>query len=251
MKKNLFILLLFFSPIFSKETIRIYTLPKSGTHFISEVLNELPVSYKIQHIDLLHNKTNKTPSRNFHFGKKIINIRDLRDYFVSLKNWTNIVTKLPLEERLKRPAYKSIQADITWKEMNNDEQLMVLMTLDSRSPYYEKNILNSILSVDKVFNSKTCLITRFEDWIGEKGGGSYEAYYSTIKKVLAFFGYHNISDSSIQKAYDAAYGKKTKTFYKGKTRSWEKEFNDQHIETFKEYWNKYLIKWGYETDKNW
>ena len=38
------------------------------------------------------------------------------------------------------------------------------------------------------------------------------------------------------------------TFFPGR---WKDYFTEKNITEFKERWNSYLIKWGYEEDENW
>ncbi|MCH9626113.1 MAG: hypothetical protein S4CHLAM123_13050 [Chlamydiales bacterium] len=232
------------------EKIEVYTLPKSGTHLIKSVLENLDGKKKSNSINHLTDcQGNPVPMSS----KRVINIRDLRDYFISLKSFTNKVVEIGLESGTNWPGFKPLCTYQAWLSMTDDEQLMALITLDESIPYYKENILNNVLCADaqvkQAVDDPNILITRYESWIGEKGGGTAEAFTETIEKFLAHFGY-TISSKKINNVYEKFYGKSV-TFDKGSIGRWKAEFKEEHVLAFKGLWNEYLINWGYEVEKDW
>lgn len=185
---------------------------------------------------------------------RVVNIRDLRDYFVSLVHHCNRMVMVGYQQGHARPSFKCLKSYSWWMSLNHDEKLLALITLDRRVPYYTSAIKNSIARADeeialsREFPEKV-LITRFENWIGEKGGGSKDAFFTEMKKVLSFFG-AQFGDVELQKVYELYYGVGF-TFDRGKMGRWREEFKQNHIDEFKKRWNEYLIRWGYESDAHW
>ncbi|MCH9626112.1 MAG: hypothetical protein S4CHLAM123_13040 [Chlamydiales bacterium] len=244
------LLILFVFAAESTEQIRCYTLPKSGTHLIISVLDNLQESRRPYSIGHLTDCQGNPLSMPF---KRVINIRDLRDYFVSLKYFTNKVVEIGMQRGESWMGFKPLSTYQAWLSMTEDEQLLALITLDDDIPYYKENILNNILCADaqvkQAVYDPNILITRYESWIGEKGGGTAEAFKETIEKFLAHFGY-SITPQEITHVYKKFYGKSL-TFDKGKIGRWEEEFKEEHIIAFKMLWNEYLIDWGYEIEQDW
>jgi hypothetical protein len=223
--------------------IIIHTLPKSGSHLIYAILKQLPVEFEICHL------TDHRGNPYQYQARIAVNVRDLRDYFVSLKHFTNTCVNWGLANGKEWTGFKPIHTYAAWIAMSEEEKLLALITLDSRIPYFEQNIVNNIAYADACFSNPSSLITRYEDWIGDYGGGSEAAYLDTIHRLLRFFNY-SIPDALLLNAYEKSWGNSI-TFRKGQIGDWKSEFNEKHKEAFKRLWNVYLIHWGYEIDKNW
>lgn len=245
MFKRLFIFFIFLIfPLFSAEKIVVYTLPKSGTNLLSNIFKNLKVDFILSHVTDLEGN-NIFDIR----GKAILNIRDLRDYFISLKNFTNKVVLIGLERGYEWPGFKTIDNYGPWLEMSEDEKLLALINLDPDIPYYENNIINNIKGIDRYLSQKNIIVTKYEDWIGERGGGSKKAFFNSLNKTLDFFGW-KVGEKLKQNAYDVFYGD-TITFDRGQMGYWKNEFKPEHKEAFKKLWNNYLVRWGYEKNDKW
>lgn len=101
------------------------------------------------------------------------------------------------------------------------------------------------------FYSSDFLVVRFEDLIGERGGGSSQKQLDSIKKI----GRHMrvpISDQEIKSIIEKLFGG-TWTFREGQIGSWKKYFTPRIKEAFKNRPEllQLLISLGYEKDFSW
>ncbi len=99
--------------------------------------------------------------------------------------------------------------------------------------------------------AKNFMLIKFEDLIGEKGGGSAQKQFQTIMKI----GQHLDSKMTSQKAQaviNNLFGG-TWTFREGKIDSWKTYFTPKVQQAFKQdiRLTKLLIELGYEEDTNW
>lgn len=92
-------------------------------------------------------------------------------------------------------------------------------------------------------------LVRFENLVGEKGGGDAISQYEEVVGLMEFLN----KEAKIESAQEIAnqlFGG-TKTFKVGKIDSWKQYYSDKNKETFKEVAGDLLIKLGYEKDYNW
>lgn len=101
--------------------------------------------------------------------------------------------------------------------------------------------LNNVLEWN---NSDICLIVKFEDLIGEKGGGSREKQYEAIKNILHFIGREDLF-SNVEKIANELYGG-THTFRKGKKETWKEELSNEIISEINDSIGDLISKLGYE-----
>jgi sulfotransferase 6B1 len=99
-----------------------------------------------------------------------------------------------------------------------------------------------------VMTPYTCAV-KFEDLIGEKGGGSLPRQQETIIRIAQYLGY-KLSQADLQTIIDNLFGG-TYSFREGKIGEWKHYFNDQHKTAFKKIAGQLLIDLGYENDFNW
>lgn len=94
-----------------------------------------------------------------------------------------------------------------------------------------------------------CVI-RFENLIGEHGGGNRELQLDEIERLSGEIGIsltRNQSEHIADRVFDVG----SRTFRKGMIRQWEHEFDDAHRELFKQTAGRFLVELGYEEDMNW
>ena len=113
---------------------------------------------------------------------------------------------------------------------------------------------------------------RFEDLIGEQGGGGKKAQYEVIKKVAQHLGIRvdkklfkskyfkfnklekleigYLNKKMLQKIENKLFGG-TYTFRKGQIGEWQEYFTDYHKTIFKKVGGQLLIDLGYENDLRW
>lgn len=240
------------------------SLPKSGTHLLRHILSMSPSiidkwTYHYDHNIYDFNKqlskakngqiisahmywsnqlTEFLSGNNF---KTILMVRDLRDvcvssahyctndkrhrlytYFNSLDSW---------DERLEA-AIKGISAE---NIADNKRSKSIAEHVDGFVPWV---------------HDKCCLVIRFEDLVGTKGGGDLDKQMLVIKMIFQHIGI-DITDEAVVEIAEKSFTKKTKTFRKGQIGGWRGEFSDENISLFKQVAGSQLIELGYEIDGNW
>lgn len=235
------------------EEIHIVTIPKSGTHLILKVWDLLQESgYKYPKF-WMHPHFMQSPARSTlekfreTFSKKrIFMVRDLRDLYVSAVYWMDEVFQdiVAPEHQLKDWLPK-------WNEANFEEKLLMLI---DGNLYFDTPLslinFNIFASLPFLINPNAdTLVIRFEDLVGEKGGGSNEKQIEALEKIFQFCGYTVPEET---KYYVAAnlFGDSS-TFRKGAIGSWKEHFNRKVKAHFKQKLGGALILMGYEKDYNW
>lgn len=100
------------------------------------------------------------------------------------------------------------------------------------------------------FDEPACMVIRFEDLVGVRGGGSDAAQQKCIRDVAQHMRV-DLSDEQLHSITNALFGNKSRTFRKGQIGDWPNQFNDAHKAAYKEQAGDVLIKMGYETGLDW
>jgi len=234
-------LLVFFSILFIHSYASekyILTLPKSGTHLLKKIFTELmKTEIEIHHTDSIQVIS---LTKNAY----VVSMRDPRDFFVSMKNFKTFVAKESLRNGTVWPGM-SFEYE-AYLNLSEDEKLLELLRIGKSSSNPVTKMFQSILYA---LRDPSALVIRFEDFIGAKGGGDNELQKKTVLEVLEWLGIH-VNQYKVRYALSHCWGGSL-TFHKGVIGQWRNEFKPIHIEAFKDYWNQYLIDWGYETDWDW
>ena len=251
--------------------------PKSGTHLLYQILYSIPGLKKwddIVSVQALCGFMNTSSHIRWKIGSapdgsivrshlmycdKILEIlqqekcqrffiyRDLRDVAVSHARW---VAK---EERIfLHQIYQQI-ADF-------DEQLMrSIKGVPVGSPFgsnlSQPDIGQDFSRWQGWIDDPNTLAIKFEDLVGERGGGSEEKRLDQVQQILDRLAI-NLSLQEIKSKF-ASYvmnPMESHTFVKGgkgKKGSWKMVFQPQHKQAFKQVAGDTLIELGYETDLNW
>ncbi|MGF1641739.1 MAG: hypothetical protein ACFCUO_12385 [Rhodospirillales bacterium] len=93
-------------------------------------------------------------------------------------------------------------------------------------------------------------VTRFEELVGARGGGDPRAQRRTIAAVAAHVR-RSLDDRALEALVDRLAGSGSFTFRRGVIGDWRNHFTDAHKAAFKEQAGQALIELGYETDLNW
>jgi hypothetical protein len=251
------------------------TIPKSGTHLWIKTLYHMTNAFPHwqagmdrnfhDYFKALGNHENKHYFLCTHFCispcfehycqllklKKIVCIRDLRDVCVSMVHhikdagWTGL-----------HKQYQSEALEV-YRRMSFDEQLLFVMNYISN----EGNESGWQISLPLVVKQSVeyckrpdVLICKYEDIVGEEGGGTKEAQFSTMKQINEFLNLH-LSDAQLLEISPLLYGEKQGQFFggfrRGKINKWNESFKKEHKEMFKKTLGWALIALGYEKDNNW
>lgn len=248
----------------------VLTLPKSGTHLLLKLLLSLsskkrsaiievtndnaykrPIApqtleqaflkWKQSHYFCLDHLEYTDPLQIFHASHPeyiaIIQVRDLRDVFISLIDWKwDIIEKQLPNTTLSQKLMYAI----------NDE-------LEHRATYINRHIDG----LSKWLNGHSnVLIVKFEDLVGPKGGGSPQRQKDAVSRLaiaLAIPLTQERVDDIVENLWgvENVYPYLAATFNQGKIERWKEYFNEEHKKIFKEKYGNLLIQLGYEKDNNW
>lgn len=99
-------------------------------------------------------------------------------------------------------------------------------------------------------NCSDCLIVRFEDLVGNRGGGNDEVQLKTLTKIVQHIGL-STPEIDIKALALEIFNPGSRTFVKGQIGTWKDVLEDKHMEIIKNEMNDTLIKLGYERDSHW
>ena len=91
---------------------------------------------------------------------------------------------------------------------------------------------------------------RFEDLVGEQGGGGRELQLRVISECAAHCGL-NYSDAQAESIASKVFDRNSPTFNRGKIQTWPQKLTRKHKDRFKELAGDLLIQMGYEEGVNW
>ena len=279
LKKLLILLGFILSPFLlsAQAPFVLITIPKSGSHMAIKALHLMTGTPPIWHTQF-PSFWNIPPEKGFlytHFClspqleqnyrdlkslKKIIMIRDLRDVAVSM---VRQIQKAPW------PGMSKEERD-AFLQMPFDEQL--LFVIGYEYDIYEVAAIapnSNQVSLTRVAaqaieyaQDPNNLVMRYENLIGEQGGGNEEDQLNELCAIASFIEIDldplqiiDIAKQLYGNDHDP-FGKTSlrnykSTFSKGKTGSWKTCFKEEHIRLFKEKLGDALILLDYEQNYNW
>jgi hypothetical protein len=106
------------------------------------------------------------------------------------------------------------------------------------------SLYSSCLAVYPWMKNNKVTNIKFEDLIGEKGGGSREKQFMCIKNVCESLEL-NKNDDEIEFIISDLFGKNDNTFRKGKVDSWKTEIPEQLLDDVNKELADILKNWGY------
>ncbi len=174
--------------------------------------------------------------------KNILIVRDPRDIAVS--NYVYITYK-DSSHRLHK----------YFKALNSDsERLMASIQGVEGKDLSDKiaslplaeHINSFLLWVDR----PDCLVVRFEDLVGNRGGGSDLDQVNTVKRIVKYLRL-SISDKVIKEQAVKIFNPESRTFVNGKIGAWKNVLEEKHKVVIAKEMNDVLIKLGYEKNTVW
>lgn len=223
------------------------SVPKSGTHLLQKVLEEMtglkPQSLRsydgaIESIEetkknnqflYTHNLLRESKVTDYLVSKnyKIILIyRDPRDQLISFIFW--IANKKP-----PHPIYKDFDTELTAYINGHFHEAWFV-------PFYEQV---------NIMPSDSVLKIRYEDLVGSRGGGNDDVQFATILEIANFLDI-SISEEKSRSIFDKVWGH-SKTFRKGIIGDWKNYFTEEHIRLYKKVYGNVLIDLHYEDNTDW
>jgi len=167
--------------------------------------------------------------------KVLFMIRDPRDIAVSFVKY---VTSIDLTHRAHE-YFISLHDD--------DERLMAIIKgVDNVvSPLSE-----ALSKFEGWLEKDRALVVRFEDLVGEKGGGAQDTQRSCVAAIADHLDIA-MTNESLDHICENIYSTKTLTFRKGRRGGWREMFKPRHVAAFKERAGDVLVKYGYDNDDDW
>lgn len=240
------------------------SIPKAGTNLLNQLLKEMPntVERWTYHIDetlpgverqIVSGHRGQVITAHLPWSEEMsrllkdmdyrifLMVRDPRDIAVSNVNY---VTRMDLSHPL-HPYLKSLP--------NDDERLTAMINppveiLDGLPDIWKNDGLTTFLPW---LNEKNCLMIRFEDLVGEKGGGSIDRQCETITSIAKHIGALLSNDELVDMANGLFGSEGSKTFHKGQIGGWRAHFSQANKDAFKKKSGETLIRLGYENTLDW
>ncbi|MEW8027996.1 MAG: sulfotransferase domain-containing protein [Candidatus Thiodiazotropha sp.] len=247
--------------VLSRHPVIINSIPKSGTHMLEDMLDEIPglryVGCKTlsswDYIDFRQlNKIAKQKKGTVLLGhltalpsvineveknktRVILLIRDPRDVVVSFVNYVMYIDKTHMAHEYLN-SFDSDSERIDAAIEGNKPGVPNLRTL--------LNLYEGWSSLESV------LVCRYEDLLSETHGGSEGKQVETIKKILCHLQINECCDV-IANMINRLEHQKSSTFFRGGSGKWVSILNQEQKNKIKEYAGLWLMKYGYENDLEW
>ncbi len=232
-------------------------LPKSGTHLLENVFFKLPYmrhsgrrtlfieiqnplekklrvlgkirkgQFQLAHMQY-HSKVLEVLKKND--LKMIQLVRDPRDVLISHLNYIQNIDKTQKSHRYISN-YNTTEDKI--KAMINGKPNVI-------EPF--PKVLNKF---EPWLDKKNILTVKFEDLIGDKGGGKTEKQILNVKSIAQFCEI-KVADARIIEISGKIYSKKSSTFNKGKIGNWKNVLDSKTQDHVNQNLKKYIFSYGYD-----
>lgn len=239
------------------------SIPKAGTNLLGQLMKVMPntIDRWTYHIDetlpgierqLRAGKQGQIITAHFPWSAEIASVareldyrvllmvRDPRDIAISNVNY---VTRMDLSHPL-HPILTALPDD--------DARLLAMIEppeeILKRLPEVWKN--DGHATFFPWLDEPNCLIVRFEDLVGAKGGGDNTRQLQTIQSVANHIS-ANLTDDELQTVAANLFGIGSRTFHKGQIGNWRAHFTPEHKAAFKRRSGNVLVRLGYESDLGW
>jgi len=251
LKKYILFFVLCVHALFAEQKVIYLSVPKAGTHLLRKAIELLTreqtrwiglsdVKY-FDPVTFLHERERIVGGHLFpeldvvrtrfseHY-KKILLIRDPRDVMVSFMH--------------------HLLANLTWSSSPKfDYQTFAALPPDAMLratllfPYEYRNPATTFPYAALWMQDPSVLVCKFEDLVGEEGGGSREKQLDVLRKLNVFLE-ANRSEADVVAVAEQLYGG-TWTFRKGQIGAWKEAFNEENLVLFNELMGQSVIDFGY------
>ena len=226
----------------------VITIPKSGTHLLAKLLSmltgrrshpqavDIPNQFMLIHFDYIREKQfvlSKKSSRLF------INVRDPRDVAISSVFWLWDESNPCL--RVDEPAWIDKSFYNAWRKADFDEKLCI--TLESRT--YPFGYIRGNFREAVVLSSRpNAFLTRYENLVGEKGGGSKQVQREAILGIARAINLTSLNREQIAFLQENLYGY-SPTFDEGRIGKKRELFKAHHERLLQKCLHEELRYFGY------
>lgn len=278
-KKIYCLLLLIFYPFLLAAEVPfvLITVPKSGSHLAIKALHFLTGTPPIWHTHFpsfwcippekgfLYTHFCVPPELEKNYQslselKRIVMIRDLRDVAVSIVG------------QIKKAPWPGLSGEErnSFLKLSFDEQLLFVINFEydiyevaERAPHSNQVSLVRLAEQAVRYSlDPDNLLLRYEELVGEQGGGTAEQQLNAIRSIAAFIQVE-ATEEKLATIAEQLYGNECdpfgngglqnyhSTFSQGQIGAWKKAFKEVHIKAFKHKLGNSLIELGYEQDYSW
>lgn len=161
--------------------------------------------------------------------KHILIVRDPRDVVVSL-------VKFQMRHR-DLPYYGYFHALA-------DDQERYKAVIDGSYHRFSQNI-GHLFSHYLNWQETDCLVVRFEDLVGELGGGDTEQQYNTVERVVEFIGF-DLKNVGVGHVTSNLFDSQSRTFRKGVIGDWQNHLEQANLDLLYEIMGDLLPDLGYD-----
>lgn len=263
-RKNLFLALTWRRLFYNQKRVFANSLPKSGTHLLNRCLSLMPgMAMSGQHLNVKRNVSAKEFILK-HLGggcivtahlpfsevewkklqhmeyKQVLMIRDPRDLIVSQYHF--------IKKREVARLYSYFA-----KLPDDEARLMAAIqgVPDSASPYgIGFPDIGMRFHQYLQWEKHGSHLVRFENLVGEAGGGSSELQLAEIEGLAKFLEIP-LSSDEVNRIAGQAFSRDSKTFRKGEIGDWRNSLSESHKTVLKELIGPLLIELGYERNLDW
>ncbi len=239
------------------------SIPKAGSHLLLACLENMPgLVYTRRHVDwhmsmarlarvleqvqpgeFITAHLPYAPERaalltRYRF-RMVLMVRDPRDVVVSHAHW---VTYRYTRGRF-HPYFRSLP----------DEDARLMASIQGTPPLPSGERLDDIGTRVRAYLAWAehgAHVVRFEDLVGEAGGGSREVQVRTIIELARFLGI-DLSPQTAARLGERLFDPHSPTFRRGRIGEWRERFRREHKTAFKAVAGDVLIALGYEHDEHW
>lgn len=174
-----------------------------------------------------------------YIAKTITIIRDPRDMALSMLNH--------IRERTSHMAHAYL-----FSHLQNEGQRLIALVNGYDNSY------GRLVGLERMYrsmlpwkNTDQNMILRFEDLVGEKGGGQNSLQFDAVQKIINHIETTTqYTNEKILSMGSASFGKTT-TFRKGQIGRWAEILNEKDKDLFKNTINDLLIELNYESNLDW
>lgn len=247
---------------YSGPKILVNSHPKAGTNLIERLLIKTPylrrkpgrmlMLWDIENIEIAFNKLKSIKAGQFLSShmiydekifdtmkqediKGIMIIRDIRSKIISHFKY---VTYMDVTHKTHN----------FFKNLNDDEER--INAIIDGVPNIVASIDEELNKYSGWLNNPDILVIKFEDLVGEKGGGSQIKQHDVLEKIISFLNI-SISKKQISKIKSQIFSKKVRTFRSGKINQWDEYLNESQKNKIKIKAGQWLIDNGYEENNLW
>lgn len=233
------------------------TIPKSGTHLLKKAI-EMMTDRPIRWIPLSETDA-FNPNKDLRITDSMTSVHLFPEIDIVRTSFGNSYTKILLirdpRDIMASFAHHLLRKMVWFSCPQFDHDAFEKRSFDER--------LTETLLLPAVYRSPavcfetaalwvqdpTVFVCRFEDLVGEQGGGSKERQQQTLKKLAEQLKI-DLSSEKVEWITNNLFGG-TWTFREGKIGGWEKLYNEKNKQLFKDLMGRSVIELGYETDNNW